>query len=167
MTISINQELCDGCGACVEACPNSAICLFAGKAKIDDLLCTTCETCYSLCPVEAIQRESVSTPTVYLPNASGISGGDIQLSKPADVQAPSRDLKPGSLLERLGSALFALGREVLPYVAEGLTTVVEHRIASSRVGATTSAQPAVRSDVSRAGRSSHLQRRRRIRRGRI
>ncbi|MCX7794074.1 MAG: ferredoxin family protein [Thermodesulfovibrionales bacterium] len=55
--IEINQELCKGCGYCVEACPKSAIVIgkrfnkmgyFVAEVVSDE--CTGCASCAEMCP---------------------------------------------------------------------------------------------------------------------
>jgi len=53
MAVTIDQEKCTACGACVEACPVDAIKL-EDKAKVDPETCIDCGTCVDECPVEAI-----------------------------------------------------------------------------------------------------------------
>ncbi|HBH49557.1 MAG TPA: ferredoxin [Bacteroidales bacterium] len=50
----VDQELCTGCGACVDVCPTEAIIIEDGKAIIIGDDCTNCRACESECPVEAI-----------------------------------------------------------------------------------------------------------------
>lgn len=53
--IHIDQGDCEGCGACLERCPNHAI--FRNKnglAEVDHRLCLTCGYCAPVCPVRAI-----------------------------------------------------------------------------------------------------------------
>jgi len=57
MAIKIDQDLCTGCGACVEACPVDAITLVDDKAQVDVEECVECEVCVDECPVEAISPE--------------------------------------------------------------------------------------------------------------
>ncbi len=54
MSISVNKEKCTGCGACVGACPFTAISMVDEKATIDLNLCTLCGSCVRACPVDAI-----------------------------------------------------------------------------------------------------------------
>ena len=56
----VNEELCDGCGMCVEACPYDAISIdqsSEGKsmAKVDTRLCKGEGACVPVCPKEALQ----------------------------------------------------------------------------------------------------------------
>lgn len=51
----INMELCDGCGICIEVCPNGALTVVNNKvvfAPKDD--CDYCGECESTCPQGAI-----------------------------------------------------------------------------------------------------------------
>jgi NADH-quinone oxidoreductase subunit F len=51
----IDPDACEGCGACLKACPHDAI---TGQAKqphaIDAALCTKCGICKDVCKFEAI-----------------------------------------------------------------------------------------------------------------
>jgi uncharacterized protein len=53
--ISVNNELCLGCGLCCLKCPGKAISLENKKAKIDYKKCLGCGLCISVCPQKAIQ----------------------------------------------------------------------------------------------------------------
>lgn len=53
--IRIDQGDCEGCGACIERCPNKA--LFRnenGLAEVNHEICLTCGYCAPVCPVRAI-----------------------------------------------------------------------------------------------------------------
>jgi aryl-alcohol dehydrogenase-like predicted oxidoreductase/Pyruvate/2-oxoacid:ferredoxin oxidoreductase delta subunit len=53
--IRIDQGDCEGCGACIERCPNHAIFRNeAGLADVDHSICLTCGYCSPVCPVRAI-----------------------------------------------------------------------------------------------------------------
>lgn len=54
MAYTIDNEKCLGCGACISACPVSAISFDdEGKVKIDEKVCVSCGTCAAVCPVGA------------------------------------------------------------------------------------------------------------------
>lgn len=62
--IKINQEKCNGCGLCAEACHESAIAMINGKANlIRDDYCDGLGDCLPVCPTDAIsfeEREAVA-----------------------------------------------------------------------------------------------------------
>lgn len=62
--ININEEKCNGCGACAEACHEGAIAMIDGKAKlIRDDYCDGLGDCLPTCPTGAItfvERETVA-----------------------------------------------------------------------------------------------------------
>jgi len=53
MGMMIDQELCNGCGRCIKACPYGGVELREGKAVLTDR-CTACGACIEVCKVEAI-----------------------------------------------------------------------------------------------------------------
>ncbi|NYT02614.1 MAG: 4Fe-4S dicluster domain-containing protein [Methanosarcinales archaeon] len=56
--IRIDQELCDGCGACITACAEGAIKLIDGKARVvSDRFCDGLGACLKECPAGALTIE--------------------------------------------------------------------------------------------------------------
>ena len=54
--IEIDEEKCNGCGQCVEACAEGAIQLVNGKAKlVADIYCDGLAACVGECPVDALK----------------------------------------------------------------------------------------------------------------
>ncbi len=56
--IKIDEDLCNGCGICVEGCHEGALQIIDGKARmISDLYCDGLGACIPECPVDAITLE--------------------------------------------------------------------------------------------------------------
>lgn len=56
--ITIDEDTCNGCGACVPNCPEGAIQLIEGKARlVSDLFCDGLGACIGECPLGAITIE--------------------------------------------------------------------------------------------------------------
>ena len=54
--VTIDQEKCNGCGLCVNACHEGALKMVNGKAQlISDIYCDGLGDCLPACPVDAIQ----------------------------------------------------------------------------------------------------------------
>ncbi len=56
--VKIDEEKCTGCGDCIPACPEGALQIIDGKARlISDLYCDGLGACIGECPVDAITVE--------------------------------------------------------------------------------------------------------------
>ncbi len=53
MSITINQDLCVGCGCCSDVCSSGALEL-AEKAVVYEEHCRECTACIDMCPAVAI-----------------------------------------------------------------------------------------------------------------
>ena len=52
--VSVNPQVCTGCGACTRVCLPTAITLVDGKSVINEL-CIGCGRCVETCPEQAIK----------------------------------------------------------------------------------------------------------------
>ncbi len=54
--IEINEDLCDGCGLCIPGCPEGALRIVDGKARlVGDILCDGLGACVGECPTGALK----------------------------------------------------------------------------------------------------------------
>ncbi len=66
----VKEDLCKGCGICVNVCPvDGAIKMVNGKAQINNSICTRCGKCMEACPTNAIRPNSEN------PSLRGMGGG--------------------------------------------------------------------------------------------
>lgn len=118
LVMKVFEENCVGCSACVEACPNGAIALVDGKARIDMQCCTQCTTCEEVCPNEAIRAEDV--PHEILPAMIPT----VKVSEPMPLSSANsgRVATPW-----IGAALSFLASEVAPRLMDALIGALERR----------------------------------------
>ena len=71
----VNEELCEGCGVCVEECPVGAIHLDGGGAAvIDEAACIRCARCHDVCPHDAVRHDSERIPREVAANLEWVRG---------------------------------------------------------------------------------------------
>ena len=58
----VNEEMCVGCGVCVDVCPVGAITVEQDVAHINDAECIRCGRCHDACPEEAVRHDSEHIP---------------------------------------------------------------------------------------------------------
>lgn len=117
--VYVDEKRCSGCGACVDVCPAGAIAIRDGVANIDQELCTECEACAAACVEGAIL--TVTEPAAL-----------VQSRRQPTPVVPERT--PVSLAARaapaVGSALFFLGREIVPRVASYLLDALDRKMST-------------------------------------
>ena len=56
--IKINEDICNGCALCIPDCPEGALQIIDGKARlVSDLFCDGLGACIGHCPEGAIEVE--------------------------------------------------------------------------------------------------------------
>ena len=100
--IKIDEEKCNGCGACAAACHEGAIEMIDGKAKLTrEDYCDGLGDCLPACPTDAIsfeEREAQKKPKRPCPAAAPALSPELSAGK---VQALNlKQLKDSRLLHR-------------------------------------------------------------------
>jgi NAD-dependent dihydropyrimidine dehydrogenase PreA subunit len=117
MNMIVDQQLCTGCGICVDACPNEAIHINEGKAFIDRSKCTDCQICVEVCPTGALQLLQAREPEIA--------------EKPMalEVLPSQKSTLSASWQSGLSGAFLSLvGQHVLPRLMDVLTGYLERRL---------------------------------------
>ncbi len=100
--ISIDEEKCDGCGLCAEACHEGAIAIIDGKAKlVSDEYCDGLGDCLSECPQDAITIEKREAAAF---DAEAVARRQAELAEQVSSPAKLPCGCPGSMARSLDPA---------------------------------------------------------------
>lgn len=125
MIAQVDQELCAGCGVCLDVCSPGAIRLVDQRAVIDEVLCTGCEACIEACPNHAISLRSIPEPRMMIVKVPDTKSPPVPLREETALPvstAPARSLAPIA-----GAALAFLGREAAPRLVDMVISALERR----------------------------------------
>lgn len=114
--VYVDEKRCSGCGLCVDVCSVGAITLEDQVATINQSLCNECEACVGACPEGAIL--TVTEPALVPQPLSEVVPHELQVASPSLVTR---------LAPAVGAALFFVGREVVPRVADYLLEAYDRR----------------------------------------
>jgi Fe-S-cluster-containing hydrogenase component 2 len=127
MAVQIDEELCTGCGVCIDACPFEAIQLVDQRAKIVSTLCTQCGACLDACPNGAIVNELAAPSMVAIIPQANIKP-DLRINQKAIVLQETKESNHG-IKALAGAALSFLGSEVAPRIVDVVIKSIEQRLA--------------------------------------
>ncbi|CAD7770351.1 MAG: Caffeyl-CoA reductase-Etf complex subunit CarE [Candidatus Methanoperedenaceae archaeon GB50] len=117
MELILNKEKCNGCGACIDACPFSALIMKEGYPEATEE-CRLCGLCVNACPEEAIS----------LPEELKKKKRPIKKARDVWVYAEHRDGK----LARVSFELLGKGRELADKLGQKLVAIlIGHQIETS------------------------------------
>jgi NAD-dependent dihydropyrimidine dehydrogenase PreA subunit len=118
--LHVNQDLCTGCGECVDVCPEDAIRIISASAVIQPDACTECGKCADICPNGAIVSQALTR--IQEPALIAQNNPEIQIIESDKGMMPART--PWAY-----NALAFIGRELAPRMMDIILQRIEQRIA--------------------------------------
>jgi NAD-dependent dihydropyrimidine dehydrogenase PreA subunit len=153
--ITIDLARCNGCGACVDVCPEGALYLIDDKAVVEERLCRECEACVAACPEEAIAftTQKVAPAGVAVLQARPVSPSPSLEAAVVPLRA--------KVLPVVGAALTWAGREIVPRLADHLLYSLDQWVIGQRSTAGPGRTPSLRAQNHRRGGGRRRRRRQR------
>ncbi len=112
--ITIDEDACDGCGLCASGCPEGALQMVEGKARlVGEILCDGLGACVSVCPRGAISVEKREAEAYD----EALTMEGIIKQGPATIEAHIRHLEAHGQYEYLGIARKVLEERGIAYPA--------------------------------------------------
>jgi ferredoxin len=109
--INIDEKKCNGCGECIPSCPEGAIQVIDGKARlVSDLFCDGLGACIGDCPQDAISVEEREA----MPYDEALVMGRIVKGGPAVIEAHLKHLRDHNQTAYLETALDYLEKSNIP-----------------------------------------------------
>ena len=98
--IKINEELCNGCGLCAQACHEGAIEMIDGKAKlVHEHYCDGLGDCLPACPANAITFEEREAPAY---DEAAVKAAQAEKARKAEREKPTLACGcPGSMAKTI------------------------------------------------------------------
>ncbi len=119
--ISIDEEKCTGCGLCIPDCPEGALQIIEGKARlVSDLFCDGLGACIGTCPegaISVIEREAGAYDESAVMETIARQGASV-------IKAHLEHLS--------GHGQTALYNEAIEYLIEHFIPIPDHQVAERR-----------------------------------
>jgi nitroreductase/Pyruvate/2-oxoacid:ferredoxin oxidoreductase delta subunit len=97
VTTTIDEELCSGCGLCVQICPTKALSMQDGKAAVTGEHSLNCGHCMAICPEGAITVAAIDDSMLrfssFEPDHEWLPYGDFDTAQLARLMASRRSCR--------------------------------------------------------------------------
>jgi len=127
----INNDMCVGCGVCIEECPVNAITQQDdGITEIHDAKCIRCGRCHDVCPQEAVRHDSEKIPQEVVANLQWVrqllDNFETSSQRVAFMGRMERYFnKEKKVIEKTLAVLKTTGNNTIKKLDEGIFTVMD------------------------------------------